>query len=326
MPKHARIEHLRTNLHYFDLDSLEMEFLLCFIKSESIEAKNISSLLPPPFRQKGPNLYRILKRLASKGFIEKIGENPLKYRLVEINTIKKLLEKKILYTQKKLENQKNNYYSIITTITQFQELEKSHQNAELELKNVPTSVNPYIRQEIFDLEANSPLHYENGEFNVIISLNKEMVQFHLNSVQFHYQNGDFLLYGGFIDSDIDEITEKEDILTFIHQYHVNGLVFKYKLERKGYIENRKRSISKPIIASPNDEIYVSRHNTDENNLVIQTKFLITIDKVKHEGIIASYILHPNQKTLPIIVRTIWAENSTILGYFLSRFGFKVKNL
>ena len=167
-----------------------------------------------------------------------------------------------------------------------------------------------------------------GEYNAIIVLNKENVQFRLNAVEFQWINGSSPLYAGITICEIDPVSERTDILEFIHNYNVNGLKFKYKLESKGYAENKARKFSQyqfSEIIDPSVPLNTSRISEtagqvatkgpqNEKIPAISTAFDFHVNLIKKSGLIQTRQLSAANDTKGLEILTFWVEDPSMIPW------------
>ncbi|MHA1522074.1 MAG: hypothetical protein ACTSRK_18005 [Promethearchaeota archaeon] len=288
----------KKRLHSYGLSPIEIEILLCFAQNNLIQASKISSFLPPSHRLKGPRIYDHLKQLSQKGWLHPAGTKPLMYRFADPTEIRIILESLISKAQLNLEKQKNNYYEVISSFDELHENILGNRKKTSEALMLPSQVNSSFKSIIISTHENTPISFFNGEYNAIIVLNNDDVQFRLNAAEFHWINGSSL-YAGIIICEIDPASKRADILEFIHDYNVNGLKFKYKLESKGYVENKARKITKYDFsdAYPN-----------EKPLTINTAFTFHIDQTKKTGLLQTRQLSAANGNNGLKIITFWTED------------------
>ncbi|MHA1673268.1 MAG: hypothetical protein ACTSYI_06545 [Promethearchaeota archaeon] len=297
MPKNLNI--LKNKLYSYGLSPLEVEILICFSQHELIQANKVSYKLPPANRLKGPRIYYHLKQLSQKGWLQLVGNNPLKYRLSDPNEIRSLLETTISESQQQWEIQKNNYYEVISSFDDLHQDLLGNQKKTVEALILPSQALLWFTSIIHSTHETTPMTYFNGEFNAIIVLNKDNVQFRLNAVEFQWVNGSFPLYAGITICEIDPISENANILEFVHRYNVNGLKFKYKLESKGYAENKARKLA---------QYQFSDVSQNEKSSSFSTDFNFHINQIKKTGLIQTRQLSAANSNNGLKILTFWIED------------------
>ncbi len=295
---------LKNKLYSYGLSPVEVEILLCFSQHDLIQASKVSSELPSANRLKGPRIYQHLKNLLKKGWLKLAGTNPLKYRLSDPNEIRSLLETVISKSQQHLELQKNNYYEVISTFDDLHQDLLGNQKKTVEALILPSQTLSWFTSIIHSTHENTPMTYFNGEYNAIIVLNNDNVQFRLNAVEFQLINGGSPLYAGIIICEIDPISKNANILEFVHKYNVNGLKFKYKLESKGYAENKARTLSQYQFSevSPNEK------SQNEKSPSYSTDFNFHIDQIQKTGLIQTSQLSAANNNSGLKILTFWIED------------------
>ena len=250
------------------------------------------------------------------------------YRFADPTEIRSILESIIQKSQQQVEKQKNNYYDVISTFDDFHQEFLGNQKKNSEVLTLPSQVLSSFKSLICSIHDNTPMTFFSGEYNAIIVLNKENVQFRLNAVEFQWINGSSPLYAGITICEIDPVSERADILEFIHNYNVNGLKFKYKLESKGYAENKARKFSqyqfseiidssalvKTSRISETASKVATKSPQNEKILVISTAFDFHVNLLKKSGVIQTRQLSAADDTKGLEILTFWVEDPSMVPW------------
>ncbi|MCF2140875.1 MAG: hypothetical protein K9W44_12535 [Candidatus Lokiarchaeota archaeon] len=309
---------LHQKLRSFFQNTLELELIYIFVQNGVVAAKDFQKMLPEKKRFGNPRIYQCLKKLANDGWITQIGVRPLTYAISDNETFRHLLNNEIILTQEHLESQKKNYYDIVTILDKLQSEigQKSPENSSL--PSIPANVSSLISNMIKKIHKFSKLKIFNGEYNITIALNTEKRQFHLNSVEFiSEKEEDQVLFGGFFTVKLHPESNMENLIQFIHKYHLESLEFRYKLEKKGYIDGKFRKLENYRFL---DDFHLDSISNNENNISksfqrITSAFQIFISSQKFLGKITTISFIPqkfnkNIKESSELI-TIWGESKEI---------------
>lgn len=74
-----------------------------------------------------------------------------------------------------------------------------------------------------------------------VSFNQENINFKLSSVEFS-MNSNNAIFGGAIFCEVEDPALRSDLIARFHQYNEDGVKFNYKMEKKGYVEIKKRNL------------------------------------------------------------------------------------
>ena len=108
------------------------------------------------------------------------------------------------------------------------------------------------------------------------------------------------LFGGIILCSIESKDFSQDLLEEIHTYNSNGLKFMYKLESKGYMENKNRGLSD---FSFSDSI----ENIEKKEM--HTNFSLKTSNFSSKGVVETTVYSEN----PLIIGSLWAEKDDFLN-------------
>ncbi len=249
--------------------------------------------------------FRILKELKSlenEGWIQSKIKSSIKYySVIDKKTFQKKLDSIITYSRKNLQDQKETFYSLLDIIKKF---EKQHKKDKVEIEpiqefKIPDHTLDFIKNFLKIISKNHSLTPFKSEINIVILLKTKNIAFSLNSLEIEMKNKKQTLFGGFIFCSIESKDFSQNLLKEIHTYNSNGLKFMYKLEAKGYMENKTRGLS---------DFSFSDSITNIEKKEMYTNFSFKTSNFSSKGIVETSMYSEN----PLIIGSLWAENEEFL--------------
>ncbi|MHA1584178.1 MAG: helix-turn-helix domain-containing protein [Promethearchaeota archaeon] len=295
---------LLRKLSAFQLTNFEQELLLVLFERGALKVSEILKYIPKPFPQRGPFVYRTLKELSNKKWIQAIQESPKIYALNSKKQIGKIMDDIIDFNLKLIEEQRHAYHEIVESVENAQKHGRVTSNETVEL---PKNTQPFFKSFIHSIIHHSSLHLFKTECNMIISLQKIFLTFKLNAVEFELIVKNIPHYGGVVFNIFEPGFMKSDALPKIHKYNVNGLNFAYKMEKKGYndqklkvrkIINYKLKIIENIEESKPKDIYTSPFQAE----------IESPKKIEINGSIITTLMKQNRNG----IYSYWGENKEIV--------------
>lgn len=311
-----QISKLHKKLGYFFENAVDVEIIQQLMQHPYLTPRELQKHLNNKQKSVSPYLYRRLKILSNQGWITAVGTHPLKYALIDEKIFREKLNGEIEKSISHLEAQKNSYYDIVTILDAIQSEVTGKSPNKFSYHTIPPQASESARTFIESIQNNSRMQIFNGEYGITIALNNERRQFRLTSLEFIQETGDFPLFGGIFISEVHPESNLERILDFLQEYHINALKFRYKLESKGYLEEKIRKLSQYSFLNlenatlfPELEIMQSKMEKAENILEI------SLSNHNFTGLIVSF---PNNMTKnsaednsgPCFI-TVWGENQEI---------------
>ena len=283
------LNQIKSNIFYFLLQGEKKTFEIC---------RNFSP-------QTLANFFRILKKLKyleNEGWVKSRVKLFIKYySIIDKKTFQNKLDSIISYSRENLQKQKKTYYSLLDIIKKF---EKRHKKDKQEIEpiqdlKIPENSPEFIKNFLKKISENHTLTPFKSEINIVIQLKKENLEFILNSLEIEMKNKKKTLFGGFLFCSIEFKEFSQNLLERIHTYNSNGLKFMYKLETKGYMENKTRGLSDFSFSDPIVNIEKKQ---------MQTNFSLKTTNFSTKGVIETKLYSEN----PLIIGSLWSENYEFL--------------
>ena len=182
--------------------------------------------------------------------------------------------------------------------------EKQNKKDKLEIEpiqdlKIPENSPEFIKKFLKKISNNHTLTPFKSEINIVILLKTKNIAFSLNSLEIEMKSQKQTHFGGIIFCSIESKDFSENLLEEIHLYNSNGLKFMYKLESKGYMENKNRGLSD---FSFSDSIM----NIEKKEM--HTNFSLKTTNFSSKGIVETSMYSEN----PLIIGSLWAENDEFL--------------
>jgi len=202
------------------------------------------------------------------------------------------MDEEITKSQTIFQEQKNRYYGIISFFKESQSIETTTSTA-------PSTISPktpeFIKIFLENVLLKEQFHIIKSEPNIGVTLNKENIAFKLSSIEWEANFQNQTIYGGinFVEFDSDE--ERTSLLSRIHQYNIDSLSFRMKMEKKGANEERRRKIT---------DFNIGETSKKE----LSTGFHVQFESYALDGEILTTTLPK-----PKFSCTIWAENKNVLA-------------
>jgi len=292
-------DEFENKLLLFGLNQFKIKIIYFLLKRKEKNAIIISKNIG---RYPILNFFRILKELKeleSKGWIESRVISYINYySVVDKKNFQKKLDKLISNSSEKLEKQKESYYSLLDIVKKF---EKHHKKNEKDLKTfqefkVPEHTPEFIKSFLNKISKNHTLTPFKSEINIVVQLKGDDLAFVLNSLEIEMKNQKKTFFGGIIFCSIESKEFSYELLEDIHTYNSNSLKFMYKLESKGYMENKNRGLS--------DFSFFGRIiNIEEKET--HTNFSLKATNFSSEGVVETALYSEK----PLIIGSIWGENN-----------------
>ncbi|MHA1775278.1 MAG: hypothetical protein ACTSWC_00805 [Promethearchaeota archaeon] len=238
-----QLSKLHQKLQHFFPHPLDVEIIFYLLQHGIMSVKNLQHHIFPNQNSKKPQLYRRLKNLKKQGWIIQIGTHPLKYTIIDKNLFREMLNSEIEQTVSHLQAQKSSFYDIVTIIDAINAENKGDSSKNVLYHSIPSHASNFAVKLIDKIQKSSNLQIFNGEYGITITINNEQRQFRLTALEFIKEQDPYPLFGGIFLAEVHPESRQDQIIQFLHQYHINGIKFRYKLERKGYIEEKTRNLS-----------------------------------------------------------------------------------
>ncbi|WP_457558187.1 hypothetical protein [Candidatus Harpocratesius sp.] len=311
---------LHQKLGAFFSNPYDLEIIFQLIQNKIATVKDLQKWIFPQVKSNNPQIYRRLKKLSQKGWIIPVGIKPLTYGISEQKIFRELLNKEIEQTQNHLQTQKENYYDIVTILDAAQSSTKEESSKKVYYHIIPKNVSPIIKQLIANVHNSTKLSIFNGEYDITIALNQERRQFKLNSVEFITVENQKVLFGGFILVKVHAESNMEKLIHFLHDYHVNGLQFRYKLEKKGYLKKNARSLIEYKFSADRSSCKDLLSQDVQNCITstFQIKINTQIFKGKILTVPTSITVKSEREGLNLDYLTLWGENEEIFHVLKER--------
>ena len=296
------IDEFENKLLEFDLNQFKIKIIYFLLNGKEKSAIAISTNIG-----KFPilNFFRILKELKyleNEGWIRSRVISYIKYySVVEKKNFQNNLDKIISNSSEKLEKQKEVYYSLLDIVKNFEKPTKKDIKVPEPLQDfkIPEHTPEFIKNFLNKISNNKSLTPFKSEINIVVQLKRDNLEFILNSLEIEMKSQKNMFFGGFIFCSIESKEYSEEILEKLHIYNSNSLKFMYKLESKGYIENKTRDLSD---FSFSDQIaYFEKEE-------IKTNFSLKVSNFSTEGVVESKLYSEN----PLIIGSFWAETKDFL--------------
>jgi len=296
------IDEFENKLLEFDLNQFKIKIIYFLLNGKEKSAIAISTNIG-----KFPilNFFRILKELKyleNEGWIRSRVISYIKYySVVEKKNFQNNLDKIISNSSEKLEKQKEVYYSLLDIVKKFEKTNKKDIKDPEPLQDfkIPEHTPEFIKNFLNKISNNKSLTPFKSEINIVVQLKRDNLEFILNSLEIEMKSQKNMFFGGFIFCSIESKEYSEEILEKLHIYNSNSLKFMYKLESKGYIENKTRDLSD---FSFSDQIaYFEKEE-------IKTNFSLKVSNFSTEGVVESKLYSEN----PLIIGSFWAETKDFL--------------
>jgi hypothetical protein len=296
--------HLLAGFPFTRMERLIISLLVDYPTGLNLQEiqKEISNLLTT----NESKLTEQINDLIIKKMVIKLPVSPEKFLLNTKKPIQERLDSIIHDSQQQLDLQKTNYYPILTTIQEIQELGKQKTNLRSQ-KSAKLSSEisvEFIREWITELSEKHPIDIINIEKNIISILRDEYLNFRLTTVEFQYTPKNISYYGMIIFCEFENLADHKDYFKKIHLYHVDGIKFRYKLEQGQYFKEKQRSLQSFRVVGPNLEL-----STESNEFL--TKFEVVFPQTEVLGTLIS-------KNTPLkknYVCSIFSENEQLLTWF-----------
>ena len=252
------------------------------------------------------SFFRIVKELNSlenEGWVRSRVKNFNKYySVIDKKAFQKKLDLIISNSREKLQKQKEIYYSLVEIVKKFN---KQNKKDKLDLEpikdfKIPENSPKFIKNFLNKISENHTLTPFNSEINIVILLKTKNIAFSLNSLEIEMKSKKKTLFGGIIFCSIESKEFSQNLLEEIHTYNSNGLKFMYKLETKGYMENKTRGLSD---FSFSDSIV----NIEKKEM--HTNFSLKTSNFSSKGVVETTIYSEK----PLILGSLWAENDDFLN-------------
>jgi hypothetical protein len=296
------IDEFENKLQEFDLNQFRIKIIYYLLNGKEKSAIAISNNIG-----KFPilNFFKILnelKFLKKEGWIRSRIISYIKYySVVDKKSFQDKLDKLISNSSEKLEKQKEYYYSLLDTVKKFEKLTKKDVKDPKSLPDfkIPEHAPEYIKNFLNKISKNHTLTPFKSEINIVVQLKREGLDFVLNSLEIEMKNQKNLFFGGIIFCSIESKEFSLELLEKLHIYNSNSLKFMYKLENKGYIENKTRELSD--FSFSDHILYVDKNE-------FKTNFSLNSSNFSAEGVVESKIYSEN----PLIIGSLWAETDDFL--------------
>ena len=296
------IDEFENKLLEFDLNQFKIKIIYFLLNEKEKSAIAISNNIG-----KYPilNFFRILKELKyleNEGWIKSRVISYIKYYSVsDKKNFQNTLDKIISNSSEKLEKQKEIYYSLLDIVKKFEKTNKKDIKDPEPLQDfkIPEHTPEFIKNFLNKISNNKSLTPFKSEINIVVQLKRDNLEFVLNSLEIEMKSQKNMFFGGFIFCSIESKEYSEELLEKLHIYNSNSLKFMYKLESKGYIENKTRNLSD---FSFSDQI--ANFEKEE----IKTNFSLKTSNFSTKGVIESKLYSEN----PIFIGSLWAETDDFL--------------
>jgi len=296
------IDEFENKLLEFDLNQFKIKIIYFLLNGKEKSAIAINTNIG-----KFPilNFFRILKELKyleNEGWIRSRVISYIKYySVVEKKNFQNNLDKIISNSSEKLEKQKEAYYSLLDIVKKFEKTNKKDIKDPEPLQDfkIPEHTPEFIKNFLNKISNNKSLTPFKSEINIVVQLKRDNLEFVLNSLEIEMKSQKNMFFGGFIFCSIESKEYSEELLEKLHIYNSNSLKFMYKLESKGYIENKTRNLSD---FSFSDQI--ANFEKEE----IKTNFSLKVSNFSTEGVVESKLYSEN----PLIIGSFWAETKDFL--------------
>ena len=251
------------------------------------------------------NILKEVKYLENNGWVKSRVISYIKYySMIDKKTFQNKLDSIISNSSEKLQEQKESCYTLLDIIKKSEEKNKKIIANKKDLKpiqdfKIPEQTPNFIKNFLNKIAKNQTLTPFKSEINIVILLKTKNIAFSLNSLEIEMKSQKQTLYGGFIFCSIESKKFSQDLLEEIHTYNSNGLKFMYKLETKGYMENKIRGLSDFSFLDPIINI---------ENKVMHTNFSLKTTNFSTEGVVETKLYSEN----PLIIGSVWAENDDFL--------------
>jgi len=297
------IDEFENKLLEFDLNQIKIKIIHFLLQKKENSAIAISTNIG-----KFPilNFFRILKELKcleNEGWIRNKVISYIKYySVVEKKNFQNTLDKIISNSSEKLEKQKEVYYSLLDIVKKFEKQIKKEIKVPEPSQDfkIPEHTPEFIKNFLNKISKNETLTPFKSEINIVVQLKRDGLDFVLNSLEIEMKSQKETFFGGFIFCSIESKEFSQDILEKLHTYNSNSLKFMYKLENKGYIENKTRDLS---------DFSFSEHIVNDVKKEMKTNFSLKTSYFSTEGVIESKIYSEN----PIVIGSLWAETDDFLN-------------
>ena len=295
------IDEFENKLLLFGLNQIKSK-IIYFLQEEKSAIEISSNIGRFPII----NFFRILKELKyleKEGWVRSKVISYIKYySVIDKKTFQNKLDSIISDSSEKLEKQKESYYSLLDIVKKF---EKNHKKDKKNLKpiqefKIPEHSPNFIKNFIKKILKNHTLTLFKSEIDIVILLKQKDIAFSLNSLEIEMKNQKQTLFGGIIFCSIESKEFSQNLLEEIHTYNSNSLKFMYKLESKGYMENKNRGLSD---FSFSDSII----NIEQKEM--QTNFSLNTTNFSSEGVVETALYSED----PLIIGSLWAENNNFLN-------------
>jgi Sugar-specific transcriptional regulator TrmB len=285
-------DSFRQKIECFQLSPFEIEIITLLLQNGELTASELSSQkMSSKFRKKGIYLYKTLNKLANDGWIKVVGKKPNKYSFESSKTIDKKLNTIINNAQNLFQLQKTNFYEILNYIKSFgQESGQSHEY------KIPPKMPDNLKKWLIKTLKNENWNLPKAEGNMGIKIKEDgmdKITFALSSAEFEDIIDKTPYYGGILFCELEDEGIQEELLQDIHIYNTKGMTFQYKMEKKGYVDYKKRDLKDYKITEP-----------VKKGAVYNSTIQLTLGKTKIQGIMESSALPKTTKW----VYTLWAEN------------------
>ena len=292
----------------FDLNQIKSE-IIYFLLHRDMESvfeisKNIS---------KYPiiNFFGILKEVKSlenDGWIKSRVISYIKhYSVIDKKTFQKKLDSTISKSREKLQVQKESCYTILDIVKKSERRKKKQKKEnKKELKEfqeqdfkISDQSPEFIKDFLKKISKIPTLTPFKSEINIVVMLKTKNITFSLNSLEIEMNSQKKTLYGGIIFCSIESKEFSVELFEEIHTYNSNGLKFMYKLETKGYMDNKIRGLS---------DFSFEEQILNIEKMGIQTNFSLKTPNFSTNGVVETALYSEN----PLIIGSIWAENDDFL--------------
>nr|WP_212590819.1 winged helix-turn-helix domain-containing protein [Candidatus Prometheoarchaeum syntrophicum] len=292
----------------FDIDQIKSEIIYFLLLRDEKTTFEIAKYLG-----KYPiiNFFRILKvvkNLENNGWIKsKVISYRKHYSVIDKKTFQNKLDSIISKSSDKTQEQKESCYSLLDIVKKYERTKKKKKKEKKEdLKEnqiqdfkIPEHTPDFIKNFINKISKISNLNPFKSEINIVVMLKTKNIAFSLNSLEIEMKDQKQTLYGGIIFCSIESKEFSLELFKEIHTYNSNGLKFMYKLETKGYMENKVRGLSD---FSFEDQIL----NQEQKG--IRTNFSLKTTNFSTNGVVETALYSES----PLIIGSIWAENDNFL--------------
>jgi len=193
------IDEFENKLQLFDLNQIKSNiiYFLQEEKSAIVISKNVGRF---PIL----NFFWILKEikyLESEGWIKSRVISYIKYySIVDKRTFQNKLDSVITNSKKKLQNQKESYYSLLEIVKNFEKQNKKDIKGPEPLQDfkIPEHTPEFIKNFLNKISKNQKLTPFKSEINIVVQLKRDNLDFVLNSLEIEMKSQKNMFFGGFI--------------------------------------------------------------------------------------------------------------------------------